>query len=110
VPNNEIVQVSTTLGDRDKALQMAKTLVEGRLAACVQVVGPVHSCYRWSGEVETEQEWLCLAKTTRAGLAALFEAIGTAHPYDLPEILAVAAEANETYARWVAAEVGAPGA
>src|SRR6185503_15291275 len=63
----EFIQVITTTDTRPRADEIARALVERRLAACVQVVGPVASTFHWQGKIDTAEEWLCLAKT-RAGL------------------------------------------
>src|SRR5690606_16043695 len=68
---DECVQVTTTTATDSDARALAQGLVEARLAACVQVVGPITSVYRWEGEVQVDDEWLCLAKTTRARLSEL---------------------------------------
>ena len=81
---------------------MAVALVERRLAACVQVVGPVESRYRWEGRVETATEWLCVAKTTAERYDELEAAIGELHSYDVPEILAVpVVRGSAAYLRWL---------
>ncbi len=84
-------------------------LVERRLAACVQVVGPVESRYRWEGRVETATEWLCVAKTTAERYDELEAVIVELHSYDVPEILAVpVVRGSAAYLRWLGDEV-APG-
>ncbi|MBM4187851.1 MAG: divalent-cation tolerance protein CutA [Gemmatimonadetes bacterium] len=84
----EALQVVTTVDDRERARVIANRLVEDRLAACVQVVGPIESVYRWEGRVETAAEWLCLIKTTTDRYDDLERAIRAIHPYHEPEILA----------------------
>ena len=80
------IQVMTTVDDAEGAQRIADALVGARLAACVQVLGPIASTYRWQGEINNAQEWLCLAKT-RADLYPQVEAaIRAAHSYDVPEI------------------------
>ena len=64
------IQVFTTTGSEQEAERIAAALVERRLAACVQVIGPIASRYRWQGEVEAAREWLCLAKTEAVALPA----------------------------------------
>ena len=84
-------------------------LVERRLAACVQVVGPVESRYRWEGRVETATEWLCVAKTTAERYDELEAAIGDLHSYDVPEILAVpVVRGSAAYLQWLG-DAAAPG-
>ncbi|HXR60956.1 MAG TPA: divalent-cation tolerance protein CutA [Solirubrobacterales bacterium] len=98
----ECVQVMTTAGSEQEAGRIAALLVERRLAACVQVVGPVVSRYRWQGAVEEEREWQCLAKTTLAAYGAVEAAIREAHSYDEPEIIATPIVAGSAgYLAWI---------
>jgi periplasmic divalent cation tolerance protein len=97
------LQVTTTVDSREAADRLAASLVEERLAACVQVQGPVASTYRWQGRVETATEWYCHAKTTRERFPALRERLVALHPYDVPEIVALPVEAgHEPYLAWIA--------
>jgi periplasmic divalent cation tolerance protein len=101
------VQVLTTVDAEETARSIAHRLVEGRLAACVQVVGPISSTYRWRGEIETATEWLCIAKTTREGYPALERALLEVHPYDVPELTAMPVVAGSAdYLAWIGEEVG----
>jgi periplasmic divalent cation tolerance protein len=103
---SDLVQVLTTVGSEEEAGRIAALLVEQRLAACVQVVGPVVSRYRWQGAVEEEREWQCLAKTTRAAFGAVEAAIREVHSYDEPEIVATPIVAGSPgYLAWIADEV-----
>jgi periplasmic divalent cation tolerance protein len=96
-------QVSCTIDSEAGARELAAALVEGRLAACVQVLGPVHSTYRWEDAVETVSEWLLLMKTSRERLAALRDAVVRRHPYDVPEVVAVPIEDGlPEYLSWIA--------
>lgn len=81
--------VFTTLPDRDRAESLARELIERRLAACVNILAPCTSMYHWEGKTETAAEIPLVAKTTEERYAALEECIRAAHPYDLPEIVAV---------------------
>ena len=101
----DLVQITTLTDSRDSADTIAGHLVGRRLAACVQVLGPVTSTYRWQGKVEKGNEFMCLVKT-RAGLARkVEEAIRSLHPYDMPEIVSVPiVGGNADYLNWVAAE------
>lgn len=101
-----IIEIRTTFGDRAAAEACAARLVRERLAACVQVDGPVASTYAWRGAVETAVEWRCTCKTTPARAAACRAAIAAGHPYELPEVVASAAAASAAYAEWVRASVG----
>jgi periplasmic divalent cation tolerance protein len=104
------VQVLTTVGSEEEAGRIARLLVERRLAACVQVVGPIVSRYRWQGKVEEEREWQCLAKTTRAAYEATEAAIREVHSYEEPEIIATPILAGSAgYLAWIGENVDSPG-
>ncbi|MGN6557493.1 MAG: divalent-cation tolerance protein CutA [Solirubrobacterales bacterium] len=104
---SDYVQVMTTAGSEEEAGRIASLLVERRLAACVQVMGPITSRYRWQGKVEEEREWQCLAKTTRAAYEAVEAAIREAHSYDEPEIVATPIVAGSpSYLAWIDENVG----
>jgi len=94
--------VSTTVATREQAEALARRLVDARLAACVQIVGPIASVYRWKGEVSRDEETLLLIKTRldRVGpIAALFR---EAHPYEVPELIATAVvEGGDSYLAWL---------
>jgi periplasmic divalent cation tolerance protein len=101
------VQVLTTVGSEREAEAIAAELVERRLAACVQTIGPIASRYRWRGEVESEQEWQCLAKTEEALYEQVEVAIRANHPYEEPEIVAIPILAGSAgYLAWISANVG----
>jgi periplasmic divalent cation tolerance protein len=103
----EFLQIKTSVGSGQEAEDIAEALVERRLAACVQIVGPVQSVYRWQGEVERAEEWLCLAKTTRAQWSAVEAAIRELHSYECPEVIATAiAAGSKGYLQWLAEQVG----
>lgn len=95
-------QVSCTIDSAAGARELAAALVEERLAACVQVIGPVHSTYRWEGAVQTATEWLLLMKTSRERFAALRDAVVRRHPYDVPEVVAMPIEDGlPGYVSWI---------
>lgn len=97
--------VFTNLPDQASARILAASLVEQRLAACVNVLQPCHSIYRWKGAVETTEEVPLLIKTTEARYPALQEAILAQHPYETPEIVALpVANGLPDYLGWVTAE------
>lgn len=97
--------VITNLPDKDAAQTLAALLVERRLAACVNILAPCVAVYRWQGAMETAEEVPLLIKTTQACYPALEEAIRGAHPYELPEIIAVpVTQGLPGYLAWVAAE------
>ena len=101
----ETLLVITNLPDSDSAHTLAQALVEQRLAACVSILAPCRSVYRWQGRIEEATEVPLLIKTTTARYAALEAAIRAAHPYELPEIVAVRVDQGlPAYLAWVAAE------
>lgn len=87
--------------DDARADGLAAALVGEKLAACVNVHGPMMSTYRWKGAVEREAERQIVIKTTRARLPALEARLKTLHPYELPELVVLGAEASAAYGRWV---------
>lgn len=103
--------VLTNLPDRGAAERLARDLIESRLAACVNILAPCRSVYRWKDAVQQEEEHPMLIKTTAGRYADLEAAIRARHPYELPEIIAVPVERGlPAYLDWVVAETGAPGA
>jgi len=105
----ETLLVLTNLPDRPSAQRLAQSLVQAHLAACINILAPCESVYRWNGQIETAQEHPLLIKTTRECYAALEAAIRAAHPYELPEIIAVPLTAGlSAYLDWVAAETRTP--
>ncbi len=83
------IQISTTTETKEQAQKIAKYLVEQKLAACVQISGPIESIYRWKGKVETANEYLCLIKTRESLFGLVEAAIKQLHPYETPEIIAL---------------------
>ena len=95
-------QVTTTVATQADAERIAAALVEERLAACVQVAGPIISTYRWQGAVERVTEWHCHCKTTRARYPALEARLRELHPYETPEIIALPIGAGSpAYLAWI---------
>jgi periplasmic divalent cation tolerance protein len=100
------VQVLSTVNDQAQAQEMARKLVERKLAACVQVVGPITSTYRWKEMIEVDQEWMLVCKTRGALFAVIEAAIRELHPYETPEIVAVPIlEGSRGYLAWMDAEL-----
>lgn len=98
----EFVQVLTAVGSAEEAERISTALVERRLAACVQTVGPLRSRYRWQGAVEVAEEWHCLAKTARRRYPEVEAAIRELHSYEEPEIVAVPIVAGSAgYLAWL---------
>ncbi len=100
-----IVQIITTVNDRQKAEEIGRRLVEERLVACCQVTGPVRSIYRWKGGIEEADEWYCVMKTKEALYHMAAAAIRELHPYEVPEIIALPVpNALDDYTAWVEKE------
>lgn len=106
----EYIEVHTTTDSHEHAQTIARAIVSRRLAACVQISGPITSVYWWQGQMEQTEEWLCTAKTRATLYQELEQAIREVHTYDVPEILAVEVVAgNASYLAWVTQETGAAG-
>lgn len=104
---SETLVVLTNLPDDASARALAARLVESGLAACVNVLSPCRSVYRWQGAVEDAVEVPLVIKTTRARYAELERAIVDAHPFDVPEIIALPVTLGlPAYLDWIAAETG----
>jgi uncharacterized protein involved in tolerance to divalent cations len=105
----DCIQVLTTVPTKQDGKRLAQTLVEERLAACIQVLGPMQSTFRWQGKVETATEYLCLIKTTAAAFGRLRDRIRELHTYDVPELIAMPITAgSEEYIAWLESSVGHP--
>ena len=102
---DRLVLVLTTLGAGADAGALARTLVDERLAACVNVLAPMTSVYRWKGTVEQEAERQLVMKTTADRLPDLERRLRELHPYELPEFVVLEAAAAAAYGRGVAGEV-----
>ncbi len=101
----DALHVITTTPDEALAARIAQALVERRLAACVQIAGPVQSIFRWQGKVESAAEWQCWIKTTAARFAEVERTIRELHEYSVPEIIATPIVAGSTdYLKWLADE------
>ncbi len=83
----EYIEVLTTASQKEDADRIAKELIEKGLAACVQVLGPIISHYKWKDRVECATEWLCIIKTRSELYDELERAIKEVHPYETPEII-----------------------
>ena len=98
----EYIQVVTTTTRKAEAQAIARALVEQRLAACVQVLGPVTSTYWWEGKVETNHEWQIWIKTRRDLYEQIEQAIRQLHSYAVPEIVAIPIVAgSESFLAWI---------
>ena len=100
-----LIQISTTVDTRRKAKEIANTLAMKRLVACVQILGPIQSVYRWNGKIEHSKEWLCLVKAREEDYGSIETTIKRMHPREVPEILAVPVlRRNRDYLNWVRKE------
>jgi periplasmic divalent cation tolerance protein len=98
--------VLTTAGSEEEARKIAYTLVERRLAACVNIVPRIHSVYRWQNKVESAEEFLLISKTTRGREEQVRSAIQELHSYELPECVVVEIDGGSgEYLRWIAESV-----
>ncbi len=101
--------VFSTAPDTEAALRLGRTLVEERLAACVNVVPGVRSIYRWREAVEEAEEVMLVLKTTAAAAPALAARLAALHPYEVPEVLAIEPAAGaEAYLGWIGESVTTP--
>lgn len=102
-----MIVVMTTVGSEEEGIRLARGLVEGRIAACVQVLPKMRSLYRWKGELQEDSEHLLLIKTVAENFAAVEEYLKANHSYDEPEIVALPASyVSDGYLQWVTESVG----
>jgi periplasmic divalent cation tolerance protein len=102
----EYIQLTTTTETKEDAQKIAHSIVAKRLAACVQVIGPMTSVYWWKEKIEEAQEWLCVMKSRRSLYAKLEKAIQEVHTYEVPEIISVPIEGgSESYLEWLDKEL-----
>ena len=98
-----VIVLSTFPADQDPTL-LARTLVEERLAACVNVLPPMRSIYRWEGKVEEARECQLIIKTTAGRVEAVTARVASLHPYDVPEVLVLPIAAGaDSYLQWLQA-------
>ena len=102
----EYIQVFTTTDKKENARDIAREIVQKRLAACVQIVGPIASVYWWDNNIEDSEEWLIIIKSRKTLYKDLEEAIKEIHPYEVPEIMALQVIAgSQGYLDWIDREV-----
>jgi periplasmic divalent cation tolerance protein len=105
------IVVFSTCGSGEEAERLARKLIDERLAACVTVVTPVRSFYRWQGVVEEAAEWLLVIKTSRELFSNLRQSLESAHSYQVPELIALpVVEGAPNYLAWMTSELQAAGA
>jgi periplasmic divalent cation tolerance protein len=99
------VELRTTLDDRRRAGELVRAVLEARLAACGQIVGPIESTYWWKRSVEVSQEWALVFKTTASLAPELRDFIIERHPYEVPEVVVFEiAETSDEYGEWIRRE------
>jgi periplasmic divalent cation tolerance protein len=104
----DYIQVMTTVEKKSDAEKIAKYLVEEKIAACVQILGPVQSYFHWQGKLDRADEYLCLIKSRDDLFHDLEAAIKSMHPYEVPEIIALPIKRGSAdYLSWMAAELEA---
>lgn len=102
----EFIQVYISINDRTKAKEIAETLLNMKLAACVQINGPATSLYRWEGRIVEDEEWLLIVKSSKDLYYELEDQVRQIHVYEVPEILAVSVDkGNEDYLNWLSREL-----
>lgn len=102
---NQVIEVTTTCSCQESARKLSDLLVEARLAACVQISGPIESSYRWQGELHRDAEWQCTIKSAPRVKQQLLEFIQLHHTYEVPQLLVALVEASDSYCQWVENEV-----
>ena len=96
------VVVLVTCGSEEEALKIANALVEDRLAACVNLVTPIRSIYRWEGKIWDEKEWLLIIKTQKDRFEELEKKVKSLHSYSVPEIVSLSiTEGSSAYLEWI---------
>lgn len=105
--NQEFIVVLCTCPDIQTATDLARSLAEARLAACVNVLPGLQSFYIWNDALQSDEEALMVIKTTRETFPALRDAILSRHPYEVPELIALpVVDGHDAYLRWLVAAVG----
>ncbi|MCJ7782790.1 MAG: divalent-cation tolerance protein CutA [Desulfobacterales bacterium] len=96
------IVVLVTCGSEEEALKIANILVEGHLAACVNLVAPIRSVYRWEGKIWDEKEWLLIIKTQKHRFEELEKKVKSLHSYSVPEIISLSiTEGSSAYLNWI---------
>ncbi len=99
----KFIQIFTTGDNKELLEKIADTLVEQKLAQCVQILGPIKSIYRWKGNIERTNEWLCIIKCTEKNYKGVEKKIKELHTYEVPEIVAMPiVSGNPDYLKWLA--------
>ncbi len=97
----DLVEITTTVEHQVDANRLATEIVSQRLAACVQISGPIFSVYQWKGSIHNGQEFVLKLKVTSDGLSNAIAFLKANHPYELPKIIVNQVKASTEYAQWV---------
>lgn len=98
----EPMVVLVTCGSEEEALRISRALVEEHLAACINLISPVRSIYRWEGEILDEKEWLLVIKTQSQRFDELEKRVRSLHSYSVPEIISLPIQKGSSkYLRWI---------
>jgi len=98
----EFIAILVTCGSEEEALKIANALVEEHLAACVNLVAPIRSIYRWEGKIWDEKEWLLIIKTQKDRFEELEKKVKSLHSYSVPEIISLpVTEGSSAYLNWI---------
>ena len=104
---SSFIQVQTTCDDRETLEKIAELLVNRKLAACVQIIGPITSYFRWEGKVDNAQEFVCYIKTRAGHFETVAAIVNELHSYDLPQIIALPiVSVTDEFANWITEETG----
>jgi len=96
------IVVFVTCGSEEEALKIANALVKAHLAACVNLIAPIRSIYRWEGKIWDEKEWLLIIKTQKQRFEALEKRVRSLHSYSVPEIISLPiTEGSSAYLNWI---------
>ncbi len=96
------IVVFVTCGSKEEASKIARSLVEERLAACVNIFSPIRSIYRWEGKICDDEEWLLIVKTQKRRFEELEKKVRSLHSYSVPEIIALPiTQGSSSYLRWL---------
>lgn len=105
----QVWEIHSTTASQKDAEMIAKALLESRLAACVQITGPIQSCYRWQGTIHQDIEWKLSLKTSQQALDACFSEIRRVHPYETPELIAIPlTRVSADYESWLYEQITMP--
>lgn len=103
---NKYIVVITTIDSKKKAEELSQKLVENRLVACAQIIGPITSIYWWQDKVEKAKEWVCLMKSKKSLFSDIEKMILSLHPYQVPEIITLPLlEGTRSYLAWLEQEL-----